>query len=141
MATVYQSILYIKVSEDIAYLEIMTHPLNMNTRSIVIFSKTYEILSMKYLWPSTINTQTILFKFYCLTELLGSVDLSNISIYNEAKYNEFYNISAFNISCMAYNVSVSYRLQHYSALILPYNIWYSIFGPMDFFTGPTLIYP
>jgi len=28
---------------------------------------------MKYLWPSTINTQNILFKFYCLTELLGSV--------------------------------------------------------------------
>ena len=85
MATVYQSFLYIKVSEDIAYLEIMTHPLNMHTRNIVIFSKTYEILSMNYLWPSTINTQNILFKFYCLTELLGSVDLSSISIYNEAK--------------------------------------------------------
>jgi hypothetical protein len=25
----------------------------MQTRSIVIFSKPYEILSMKYLWPST----------------------------------------------------------------------------------------
>jgi hypothetical protein len=87
MTTVYQSFLYIKVSGDIAYLEIMTHPLNMQTRSIVIFSKTYEILSMKYLWPSTINTQIILFKFYCLTELLGSVDLSSISIYNEGKYN------------------------------------------------------
>jgi hypothetical protein len=39
MATVYQSFLYIKVSGDIAYLEIMTHPLNMQTRSIVIFQK------------------------------------------------------------------------------------------------------
>jgi len=73
----------------------------MQTRNIVIFSKTYEILSMKYLWPSIINTQNILFKFYCLTGLLGSVDLSSISIYNEAKYNEFYNISASNISCIA----------------------------------------
>ena len=87
MTTVYQSFLYIKESGDIAYLEIMTHPLNMQTRNIVIFSKTYEILSMKYLWPSTINTQNILFKFYCLAELLGSVDLSSISIYNEGKYN------------------------------------------------------
>jgi hypothetical protein len=43
----------------------------MQTRNIVIFSKPYEILSMKYLWPSTINTQHIFFKFYYLTELLG----------------------------------------------------------------------
>ena len=43
----------------------------MQTRNIVIFSKPYEILSMKYLWPSTINTQNIFFKFYYLTELLG----------------------------------------------------------------------
>ena len=61
----------------------------MQTRNIVIFSKPYEILSMKYLWPSTINTQHILFKFYCLTELLESVDLSSISIYNEAKTMNF----------------------------------------------------
>ena len=73
----------------------------MQTRHIVIFAKTNETLSMKYIWPSTINTQHILFKFYCLTELLGSVDLSSISIYNEAKYYEFYNISASNISCRA----------------------------------------
>ena len=73
----------------------------MQTRNIVIFSKPYEILSMKYLWPSTINTHNILFKFYCLTALLGSVDLSSISIYNEAKNNEFYNISTSNISCIA----------------------------------------
>jgi hypothetical protein len=45
----------------------------------------YEILSMKYLWPSTINTQNISFKFYYLTDLLGFFDLSSISIYNEAK--------------------------------------------------------
>ena len=43
----------------------------MQTRNIVMFSKPYEILSMKYLWPSTINTQNIFFKFYYLTELLG----------------------------------------------------------------------
>jgi hypothetical protein len=43
----------------------------MQTRNIVIFSKPYEILSMKYLWPSTISTQNIFFKFYYLTELLG----------------------------------------------------------------------
>ena len=67
------------------------------TRHIVIFAKTNETLSMKYICPSTtINTQHILFKFYCLTGLLGSVDLSSISIYNEAKYYEFYNISASN---------------------------------------------
>ena len=43
----------------------------------------------------------VLFKLYCLTGLLGSVDLYSISIYNDAKYNEFYNISASNISCIA----------------------------------------
>ena len=68
----------------------------MQTRNIVIFSKPYETLSMKYLWPSTINTQNIFFKFYYLTELLGFFCfffyLSSISIYNEAKNNEFYNI-------------------------------------------------
>ena len=42
----------------------------LQTRNIVIFSKPYEILSMKYLWPSTINTQNIFFKFYYLTGLL-----------------------------------------------------------------------
>ena len=73
----------------------------MQTRNIVIFSKPYEILSMKYLWPSTINTQNIFFKFYYLTELLGFFDLSSISIYNEAKNNEFYNISTSNISFIA----------------------------------------
>jgi hypothetical protein len=73
----------------------------MQTRNIVIFSKPYEILSMKYLWPSTINTQNIFFKFYYLTELLGFFDLSSISIYNEAKNNEFYNLSTSNISCIA----------------------------------------
>ena len=41
------------------------------------------------------------FKFYHLTELLGFFDLSSISIYNEAKNNEFYNISTSNISCIA----------------------------------------
>jgi hypothetical protein len=73
----------------------------MQTRNIVILSKPYEILSMKYLWPSTINTQNIFFKYYYLTELLGFFDLSSISIYNEAKNNEFYNISTSNISCIA----------------------------------------
>jgi hypothetical protein len=63
----------------------------MQTRNIVIFSKPYEILSMKYLWPSTINTQNMFFKFYYLTALLGLFYLSSISIYNEAKNNEFYN--------------------------------------------------
>jgi hypothetical protein len=57
----------------------------MQSRNIVIFSKPYEILSMKYLWPSTINTQNIFSKFYYLTELLGFFYLSSISIYNEAK--------------------------------------------------------
>ena len=61
----------------------------MQTRNIVLFSKPYEILSMKYLWPSTINTQNIFFKFYYLTELLGFFDLSSISIYNEAKTMNF----------------------------------------------------
>ena len=61
----------------------------MQTRNIVIFSKPYEILSMKYLWPSTINTQNIFFKFYYLTELLGFFDLSSISIYNETKTMNF----------------------------------------------------
>jgi thymidylate synthase len=42
----------------------------MQTRNIVIFSKPYEILSMKYLRPCTINTQNIFFQFYYLTELL-----------------------------------------------------------------------
>jgi hypothetical protein len=61
------------------------------TRHIVIFAKTNETLSMKYICPSTtINTQHILFKFYCLTGLLRSVDLSSISIYNEAKYGKLY---------------------------------------------------
>jgi hypothetical protein len=61
----------------------------MQTRNIVIFSKPYEILFMKYLWPSTINTQNIFFKFYYLTELLGFIDLSSISIYNEEKTMNF----------------------------------------------------
>jgi hypothetical protein len=56
----------------------------------VIFSKPYEILSMKYLWPSTINTQNIFFKFYYLTELLGFFDLSSISIYNLPKVDFLY---------------------------------------------------
>jgi hypothetical protein len=62
----------------------------MQTRNIVIFSKPYEILSMKYLWPSTINTQNIFFKFYYLTKLLGFFFyLSSISIFNEAKTMNF----------------------------------------------------
>jgi hypothetical protein len=61
----------------------------MQTRNIVIFSKPYEILSTKYLWPSTINTQNIFFKFDYLTELLGFFDLSSISIYNKAKTMNF----------------------------------------------------
>jgi hypothetical protein len=60
----------------------------MQTRNIVIFSKPYEMLFMKYLWPSTINTQNIFFKFYYLTELLFFY-FSSISIYNEAKTMHF----------------------------------------------------
>ena len=38
----------------------------MQTRHIVIFSKTNEILSMKYLWPSTITIQNIcLYSIFC----------------------------------------------------------------------------
>ena len=72
----------------------------MQTHHIVIFSKTYKILSMKYLWPSTINTQHILLEFYCLTGLLMSVDLSSNSIYNEAKNNEFYNIFILKLALL-----------------------------------------
>jgi hypothetical protein len=54
-------------SSEFAYMQI---------RNIVIFSKPYEIFSIKYLWPSSINTQNIFFKFYHLTELLGFLDLS-----------------------------------------------------------------
>jgi hypothetical protein len=50
----------------------------MQTRNIVIFSKPYEILSMKYLWPSTINKQNIFFKFYYLT-LIGHEIAENLS--------------------------------------------------------------
>jgi hypothetical protein len=61
----------------------------MQTRYIVIFSKPYEILSMKYLWPSTINTQNIFLKFYYLTELLGFFYLSSISYEVPAPYKHF----------------------------------------------------
>ena len=44
------------------HFEVSVSQKTMQTGNIVIFLKPYEILSMKYLWPSTINTQNIFFQ-------------------------------------------------------------------------------
>ena len=80
MLTVHKSCHYYKCT---CITENMQTPLHSD---IFEKKKTCEILSMKYLWSSTINTQNISFKCYCLAGLLASVDLSSISIYNEANY-------------------------------------------------------